>query len=128
MLNADGSVTYTSDDGYFGEDSFTYTTIDGAGGSTIGTVTVTVYQNIEFTTPPTLPNGKVGTSYTATISTTGGTGDKKYFLEFGVLPGGLHLSEDGVLSGMPQQPGQFSFSVIARDLGQPLLSETASSP
>ncbi|SEJ34648.1 CshA/CshB family fibrillar adhesin-related protein [Demequina mangrovi] len=41
-IGADGSVTYTPDDGFFGEDSFTYTVEDHEGGTTTATVVVVV--------------------------------------------------------------------------------------
>ena len=42
-LNDDGSFTYTPDPNYFGDDSFTYTVSDGAGGSADATVTVHIH-------------------------------------------------------------------------------------
>lgn len=41
-LAADGSFTYTPDDGFSGDDTFTYTASDGSLGSTATTVTITV--------------------------------------------------------------------------------------
>ncbi|WP_163850046.1 Hint domain-containing protein [Pseudooceanicola aestuarii] len=41
-INADGTVTYTPDDDFNGEDSFTYTVSDGNGGTDTASVTVTV--------------------------------------------------------------------------------------
>ena len=41
-INADGSVTYTPDDGFDGQDSFTYDVSDGQGGLDTATVTVQV--------------------------------------------------------------------------------------
>jgi uncharacterized repeat protein (TIGR01451 family) len=40
--NNDGTVTYTPDTGFVGQDSFTYTVSDGNGGTDTATVTVTV--------------------------------------------------------------------------------------
>jgi hypothetical protein len=42
VINADGTVTYTPNDGFSGEDTFTYTISDGNGGEDTATVTVTV--------------------------------------------------------------------------------------
>ena len=41
-VNEDGSITYTPDEDFFGEDSFTYQVDDGNGGFDTATVTVTV--------------------------------------------------------------------------------------
>ncbi|MEM6593464.1 MAG: Ig-like domain-containing protein, partial [Pseudomonadota bacterium] len=41
-LNANGSFTYTPDQGFSGQDSFTYSANDGNGGSDTATVTITV--------------------------------------------------------------------------------------
>ena len=41
-LNGDGTVTYTPDAGYVGDDSFEYTVSDGNGGAATATATVTV--------------------------------------------------------------------------------------
>ncbi len=42
VINADGTITYTPSNGFFGTDTFTYTISDGRGGTTTATVTVTV--------------------------------------------------------------------------------------
>ncbi len=44
VVNEDGTVTYTPDTGFSGEDSFTYTISDGNGGTDTATVTVTVVE------------------------------------------------------------------------------------
>ncbi|HEY5611151.1 MAG TPA: tandem-95 repeat protein, partial [Thermoanaerobaculia bacterium] len=41
-LNADGSIRYRAKKGFTGTDSFTYTVIDGNGGNSTATVTVSV--------------------------------------------------------------------------------------
>jgi CshA-type fibril repeat protein/VCBS repeat-containing protein len=41
-INDDGTVTYTPDDSYNGEDSFTYTISDGQGGTSTATVSLSV--------------------------------------------------------------------------------------
>jgi plasmid stability protein len=42
VVNADGTVTYTPNTGFTGEDNFVYTIEDGFGGSAEGTVTIMV--------------------------------------------------------------------------------------
>jgi hypothetical protein len=65
----------------------------------------------------TLPNGVVGTPYTATLTPSGGTGP--YNVVAGTfmttLPPGLSLSAAGVLSGTPASPGNFRFRVFVLD-------------
>ncbi|MCP5208135.1 MAG: tandem-95 repeat protein [Hahellaceae bacterium] len=72
---AHGSVTYTSNAvvytpnaGYVGSDSFSYTAVDGAGGSATALVSITV---TEKTFPPVTPSGLIildGTDGTAQLS------------------------------------------------------------
>lgn len=42
VINADGTVTYTANAGFVGNDSFTYTASDGRGGTSVATVRVSV--------------------------------------------------------------------------------------
>ncbi|MBN9886411.1 Ig-like domain-containing protein [Salipiger abyssi] len=51
-LNEDGTVTYTPDDGFTGEDTIPYTVDDGNGGTDDGTITVTVGDNPPPPPPP----------------------------------------------------------------------------
>ena len=53
---ADGTVTYTPDAGYTGDDSFDYVVTDGTGDDT-GTVTVTVTKKAEQSVPDTTITG-----------------------------------------------------------------------
>jgi hypothetical protein len=50
----DGAVTYTPAAGFVGIDSFTYTVVDGRGGSAEATVTVTVREVAPLNQPPTI--------------------------------------------------------------------------
>jgi hypothetical protein len=64
--------------------------------------------------PPTLPNGSVGARYRRTLTATGGTEPYRFGVK-GKLPPGLSLSADGVLAGVPTQPGSFSFWLLVAD-------------
>jgi hypothetical protein len=55
-----------------------------------------------------------GVPYSETLTVTGGT-TPYTFSKKGALPPGLHLSPDGVLSGTPNQAGNFSFTALASD-------------
>jgi hypothetical protein len=72
-----------------------------------GAVTVTL-------SPTALPNGTVGTSYSAQISASGGTSPYT-FSKTGTLPTGLTLSSAGLLSGTPTAAGTYTFTVTATD-------------
>ena len=64
----------------------------------------------------TLPNAKLGVLYSLQLKGAGGAapyGD--WFVERGLLPPGLTLSGNGVLSGTPTAPGTYSFVVTLVD-------------
>jgi outer membrane autotransporter protein len=65
--------------------------------------------------PATLPAGDIGTAYSQTLTTTGGTAPYTYALDSGALPAGLTLSNAGVLSGTPTAAGTFNFVVRSTD-------------
>ena len=117
VLNADGSVTYTPNAGYTGADSYTYTTSGGT-----STANVTVLPNLTIATAS-LPNTMVGQSYSQTLAATGGVAPYTWTIS-GFAPGGLHLSANGVLSGVTQQAGTFTFTVTVRDSHPLALTES----
>ncbi|MFT4107062.1 MAG: hypothetical protein QM657_15005 [Lacrimispora sp.] len=61
-----------------------------------------------------LPNGQMGTAYSQTL-TAAGTGTMKWTIADGSLPGGLVLSESGIISGKPTAEGTFNFTVKAEN-------------
>ena len=69
---------------------------------------------ITFTTTK-LPAGTVNSSYSASISASGGSGTLTYAVTGGTLPTGTALSAAGVLSGTPTVPGTSYFTVTASD-------------
>ncbi|HEX3746262.1 MAG TPA: putative Ig domain-containing protein [Bryobacteraceae bacterium] len=80
-----------------------------------------------------LPGGALGTAYSQTILTAGGTGALTWSISSGTLPGGLTLgATTGIVSGTPSASGTFSFAVKAIDsLGvtaQQFLSVTIAPP
>ncbi len=62
-----------------------------------------------------LAGGIVGTAYSETISTTGGTGPYTYTLQSGSLPAGCSLSSSGVISGTPTTAATYTFTVLVTD-------------
>lgn len=93
------TVRATDGSGCFGERS--YTLVIG----TCPTITIT---------PNSLPNGLIGVNYNQTLTATGGTPAYNFTVSAG-LPSGLTLSSAGVLSGVSNVVGSFSFTVTATD-------------
>jgi hypothetical protein len=70
-----------------------------------------------------LPDGKVGTPYSAKIAATGGVSPYHFALASGsALPSGLVLADDGTISGTPTQAGSSRFEVTATDSAKPARS------
>jgi hypothetical protein len=91
--------------------------------STTGTLT-RVAANMTFggansalsITTSSVPNGSVGKAYgPVTFNATGGAAPYAWSLVSGALPGGVTLSNSGVLSGTPSGAGMFTFQVQVRD-------------
>ncbi|HKF44352.1 MAG TPA: Ig-like domain repeat protein [Thermoanaerobaculia bacterium] len=66
----------------------------------------------------TLPAAVVGTPYSATLQSVGGTGAITWTILSGSLPGGLTLSGN-VISGTPSAAGSFTFTLQAADSSSP---------
>jgi len=70
----------------------------------------------------TLPDGRVGDAYSATLSATG-RGPFNWSLSAGALPQGLSLNaQTGAITGTPVQHGDFSIGITVTDGNQPPLS------
>jgi len=66
-------------------------------------------------TTTSLSSGTVGTSYSQTLIATGDT-PIEWRMDSGALPGGLSLSNAGVIQGTPTAAGTFSFTVKAASI------------
>jgi len=65
-----------------------------------------------------LADGTVDENYQTTLQASGGTPPYSWSVSNGSLPAGLTLdSLSGTISGIPQQPGDFSFDISVRDSG-----------
>ena len=94
--------------------------------TTTGPVTLTIAPSALSLTMSTLPGAVVGTPYTATIGVTGGTAPYSCIQTGGVLPGGLTLASNCVVSGTPTAAGTFDMTVKASDSSSP--AETITGP
>jgi hypothetical protein len=65
--------------------------------------------------PNSLPNGQVGTAYSQSLTTTGGSGGYTYTRTAGTLPTGLSLTTNGTLAGTPSAANTFNFTITATD-------------
>ena len=64
-----------------------------------------------------LPEGETGVSYYAALSSVNGAGQAEYRLVSDRTPPGLSMDRQGVISGIPGQPGSWLLRVEARDSG-----------
>src|SRR5262245_47813905 len=71
-------------------------------------------------TSATIPNGAVGTAYTPfSLRATGGISPYNWTVSSGVLPQGLVLANDGLLSGNPGTAGTYTVVLSVTDTSVP---------
>ncbi|MCD9570212.1 putative Ig domain-containing protein [Pseudomonas protegens] len=110
------SITYTPTAGYSGSDTFAYTATNANGTSSPATVTLTVSAPSLSITPASFSNGTVGTAYSVTLSSSGGTAPYAYSISSGALPAGLSLNTGtGVISGTPSASGSSNLTITSTD-------------
>jgi len=73
-----------------------------------------------------LNNATVNSSYTASLSATGGTSPYSWSVTSGQLPAGLTITSAGTISGTPTTAGTYNFTVQAVDSSSPQQKATAS--
>ena len=84
-------------------------------------VTATVSFTLNVTAPvlsvttATLATGVVGTAYSTQLAASGGVMPYIWSVSSGTLPSGLALSATGLLSGVPNSPGVFTFTAQVND-------------
>jgi hypothetical protein len=84
--------------------------------SSAGSETINYGVSPLMITTTSLPNGIVGTYYSAPLEATGGVKPYSWSI-IGSLPGGLNLnSSTGVISGTPTTPGVFNFTAQVTDV------------
>jgi hypothetical protein len=69
-----------------------------------------------------LPAAQAGTSYNATLQSSGGVEPYAWSLISGSLPSGLSLHSNGSITGTTQEPGAFAFSVKVTDSASQIAS------
>ncbi|HNJ43007.1 MAG TPA: putative Ig domain-containing protein, partial [Acidobacteriota bacterium] len=65
--------------------------------------------------PATVPQATFESSYVQPFTASGGAEPYRFLITYGGLPAGMTLTEDGSLSGVPVQPGEFLFTLTAID-------------
>ena len=95
----------------------TITATSVASPSAYSTATASVVANQAFTiSTKTLPGGTTATSYSASLTTSGGQPPYLWSLASGTLPPGLQLNTStGLISGSVTTAGTYSFSVQGKD-------------
>jgi hypothetical protein len=88
------------------------------------TSTVAAFAAKPTVSTKTLPDGTVGTTYTQTVTATGGTAPLTWSINSGSLPAGLTLNSNGTITGTPTTAGTFKFVVKVVDAEN--LSDTQS--
>jgi len=117
-INAGGLAT-----GVAGGTSTISASLTGVTGST----TLTIQPAPITITMNSVPDGTVGTAYSATLAATGGTAPYSWSVTAGSLPAGLNLNASaGTITGTPTAAGTSSFTLRVSDSGSPVLSATIS--
>ena len=75
-----------------------------------------------------LPNGQIGTAYSATLTATGGVSPYTWSLTSGSLPAGLTLNAStGAINGTPSTPvASIPLTFKVADSSSPALTQSAS--
>ena len=95
--------------------NFTVVVTDSNAATAAKSLALSIVATLKITGPP-LPNGEVETSYSQTISLSGGTGPYTYVVSAGALPAGLSLnSASGLITGTPTANGVSNFTVQVTD-------------
>jgi uncharacterized protein (TIGR03437 family) len=96
--------------------SFTIQLTDSAGGTASAPFQLNIVAGLAITNGSPLPDGKVNTAYSLSLTASGGTPPySNWTISSGTLPPGLTLSSAGVLSGTATTAGICSFTVQASD-------------
>jgi hypothetical protein len=123
-LSTNGDISGTPDTADIGTNYFSVRVTDSLANTVDQLLSVTIYPALTIGTNA-LPNGAIGTPYSAEILVSGGDADSGYsYNVVGTLPPGLNAgfgttttsNELFVISGTPTNSGTFSFTFEAYDL------------
>jgi hypothetical protein len=121
---ASGTIGGTPTASFAGTVTFTVTDAGSPAQSKAVTLNLTIAAVLAITTT-TLPDGKVGTPYSATLAASGGTTPYTWTLTGGSLPQGLVLSSNGAIGGTPTATATTApVTFTAMDAGVPSQSQT----
>jgi hypothetical protein len=127
LNSSTGAITGTPAGG--GVSTFTVKVADSEGSPQTATkqLSITINPAVPLSISTTsLPNGTVGTQYSAPITAIGGVYPYTWSVISGTLPTGLSLnSSTGTISGMPVLAANSSFTVQVTDSETPVVSATA---
>ncbi|MBD9402357.1 autotransporter domain-containing protein [Comamonas sp. CMM02] len=113
-LSPSGTLSGTPTTG--GAYNFSIGVQDRYGATGSQTYSLTVSAPSITLSPGSLSNGTVGTPYSATLSSTGGTAPYSYSITSGSLPTGLSLNTGtGAISGIPSVAGAYNLTITATD-------------
>jgi len=111
-LNSGGTISGTPTTA----NTYTFTVQVNDGSTTAQKQLSIVVQNAALSvTTSSLSPGQVGSTYSATLQASGGTGSYSWSLASGSLPTGLNLTTGGTISGTPTTPNTFTFTVRVSD-------------
>jgi len=96
--------------------TFTIQVTDTVGGTATKQFLLAVVSSLlTITTNSPLPDGTQGVAYSTTLSAAGGSGAGYLFSLTGILPPGMVLSQNGLLSGTPSLAGSYQVTIQVTD-------------
>jgi large repetitive protein len=113
-LTADGQISGTPTT--VGSFNFIVQTVDADGYSATRELTLITDPATDLhIEPASLPNARVGTAYSQTITASGGTAPYVFEVTSGTVPEGLALGADGTLAGLPAEESNSAFTLRVTD-------------
>jgi len=114
LNSSSGAITGTPT--VAGTTNFTAQVADSASGTATKQLAITVTAALTITTTSPLPDGILGTAYSATLAASGGTIPYTWSVSAGALPAGLSLnSGSGSITGTPTAAGTTNFTAQVAD-------------